>query len=139
MKKLKALSLIIIIILVAYVAADQSGMIDYFTSIVNEEDGWKKTGPSTYTKIMTSTYWHYSLLKDPEPKKKFQLLQGAIKKSAIDRMEYVLSSKIEIFDHQSYEDIKDDLKFIASSQGCNTVIIDAKSGLLRSQTKRWVF
>ena len=121
MKKNQIILFIILIILVSYVCLEKSGLIQYFNTMINQEEGWAKTNNGYSRAYIKTTYIiNIALLKDPE-KNKFNMYQGAMKKTALDRMELVTIVTIEVSDIAK-------LRSIAVKQAkkfkCNTAIIN---------------
>lgn len=121
MKKFQVILFIILIILVSYISMEKSGLIDYFNTMINQEEGWTKTNNGYIrTRIETTYIVNVALLKDPE-KNSFNIYQGAMKKTALDRMELVTIITIEVSEVS-------EMKLIAAKQAkklkCNTAIVN---------------
>lgn len=135
MKGLRPLSIIILMLLVAWIAADLSGLDDYFNDMINERNGWKK-GPIGYSRVtIVNTYWtKAAILKDPNSNK-LSLYQGAIKKKALDRMEFLKLVIVEIKEtdaNLNYASMTiDKLKEEAKKNGANVVAIHSQ-GIIKS-------
>ena len=141
MKKLRALTLLVLMGLVVFFVCDQVGIVDYFNDVVNERNGWVKSSNGEYVKHITSVEWtyHYSILKDPKAKKDFQVYVGTMKKSAVDRMTHIIDDTVIMEDGESYDDLKDRLKLNCHYMNGNTVIINGESMSASVKTKRWGF
>jgi hypothetical protein len=138
MKKAIPFLIILLFASTAYGAVKSSGLIEYFDDVINEKNGWEQIGYTTYikTEIVITHFIHYSVLRDPQYKSKgVRVMDGAIKKSALDRMTHVDSSVIEVTNN--LEGLYDDLKVIGKSMGCNTVIIDLKTHTILPHTNAW--
>jgi hypothetical protein len=121
MKQFQAILFIILIILVSYIGMEKSGLINYFNTMINQEEGWTKTNNGYIrTRIETTYIISTSLLKDPE-KNSFNIYQGAMKKTALDRMQLVTIVTIEVSEIS-------EMKLILAKQAkkfkCNTAIVN---------------
>jgi hypothetical protein len=126
MIKIRALSLSVLLIVLAYALLDLSGLASEFNDTINQKNGWAKTATPNgvvYSKINTKIEAHITFLTDPEVNE-FKIYRGTMKKEAVDRMTF-LESKLIKTDGSSREDLDEMIKKIGQSVKANTAIIDA--------------
>lgn len=135
MKKYIALLVIVLAVATLYFGLKESGLLAEFDNAIHERDGWHQVG-AQYVKYETVTrqFIYYSLLKDPEFGGDFRVLEGAIKKAAVDRMQHIKRSTYEVTG-KTDDVVKENLKLIAGYMNCNTVIIDGRFNSVETQKK----
>ena len=103
-------------------------MVEYLNDIIHERNGWVKNSSGGYVKhqIITKETYYYSILKDPEAKENFQIYRGAMKKTAVDRMAYIMDHTIVRQKGESDQEFEGRLKLICHYKGGNTVIINGR-------------
>lgn len=130
-EKVRACSLMVLIVLIIGLLLDSAG---FFTSVEfdNSKTGWSiiKTEKVHFTEVS------FSVLKDPEVKD-FRIMEGTIKKSALDRMKHIFDDVVRIKGQKSDQQIREDLKFIAKYKGGNTVLINWLNKKTRIESKSY--
>jgi hypothetical protein len=132
MNNLRPLTIIAFFLLLAFFIADRSGLITEVNNMVHEKNGWEKTdGGYVQTEIETMHIISVSLLKDPDSNT-FNVYRGAMKKSAVDRMELMTVASIEL--------VAEDLDMLpgkiieqAEAFECNVAIVNGEMILHRSK------
>jgi hypothetical protein len=117
---------LILVVLVAFIAVNESGLDEYVNAMVNEEDGWQevKNGYERSMLIITD-YVHGALLKDPKSNE-INIYTGAIKKEALDRMTFIelVTVRCEREDGIDCEEVLiKKLKLEAKESGANVVAV----------------
>jgi hypothetical protein len=140
MNRTRVLFMILFVLVVGVLLVD-SGIPEYFSDVVHERNGWRKTtyGYAKQT-IMHNYTYYYTILKDPEPPNEnceVAVYSGAMKKSAVDRMELIESSSITA--NSSFEDLRKQIEKICKEKGGNTIIIDGQAVTASTEVKSWAF
>ena len=134
MNTIRPLSLMVLILLLIYVIADHTGMVEQVDNMVHQKEGWTKIDNGYYTtEIEKMHIFRVALLKDPESNS-FNIYKGAMKKSAVDRMELVSVISIELSDKDQYK-LATQITDEAKSFKCNTAIINGKIILYRTKSQ----
>ncbi len=134
MQKIRSLSLLLLIALIIYVLLDASGIVSEFNNALRGDNGWKRQGLNfTKTQMIYYTKISYSVMKDPKLKKGIRIMEGAIKKAALDRMAYLKGADYEYKGFKDESNLEEDLKFICRYFGGNTLIINGRAK--RSEVK----
>lgn len=115
----RALTLSILIALVSYVMLEDAGIAKTFNESISAPN---EMSASQYKIKIVDTY-EVSLLNDPKIKG-FKIYRGTMKKSAVDRMEYIGSMILDFSAGATDLVVEEVIKAVAKKYGGNVAIID---------------
>jgi len=133
----RALTLSILMMLVSYVMFEEAGIASVFNERINGEAEVAVTMDRPIRVQVISSY-SVSVLKDPKVKE-FKIYRGTMKKSAVDRMEYIGQMKIDFSAGATTLMVEAVIETVAKKYGANVAIIDnytTKSAILGSTDER---
>lgn len=132
MRKLISVALLALMISTTVVLLHKSGIVQDFGDAIHQRNGWKEI-PNGYSKTIIETMYvaHIAILKDPQ-KTSLNIYEGAMKKSAVDRMELQTVTIIRVMD---LKDLRPKITAEVNRLGCNTAIINYISTSNVTKTK----
>ena len=116
--KLRSLSLLILMALVAYVACEDTGIAKTF-----HQNNPIEIEQEQRTKIVVTQVYRVAILKGAKFKE-FTIFRGAVKKRALDGMELIAILEIKFSDGVTDLIVNKVIESVAKDYDCNVAIID---------------